>query len=174
MSTKFETNASKIQYINIKDLTDFLFSPSSIKKTLFPSKKKKDLSQKDEPSTSSKIKSALGLSVSRKGTVAPDPFAAAATYAKKNGLGFVVVDQDNIVRQTNKAAEQFLNQHQEEMVGNVFDYFLMPHEKQNVSITRENGKPGIGQMSVRQTHNTNVPFYLILIEDAAENKDISL
>ncbi len=167
-------SVQKIQYINIKDITDFLFSPSSLKSRFFSSKNKKDLPGDNPESSTAKIKNALGLVLSKRGTIAPDPFAAASTYAKKNGLGFVAVDQDMIVRHINETAAQFLSLQQKEFVGHVFDFFIMPNEKQNISIIQQNGRPGIGRMSVRDNGNTDVPYYLILIEDIASGKKISL
>lgn len=164
-------SVQKIQYYpSIKDITQFLFSSSNPIKTLFATNGKSVFSRKQKALSTAKTKSTLGWNLSNKGMIAPDPFAAATSYAKKNGLGFVVIDHDMIVRHINANAEQFLSLPKKESVGHVFDFFIMPNEKQVISIMQENGKPGVGRMSVRDNGNSDEPYYLILIEDLARKK----
>jgi len=157
----------KIQYPSFREITHFFFSSSNPIKSLFAAKDKDDAPRQAQAPAASKMNRGMGWVRLNKGLIGPDPFAAATSYAEKKDLAFLIVDQDMIIRHTNAKAVQFLTLPSPEADGHVFDYFVMPNEKQLISITRDNGKPGVGRMSVRDNGNPDVPYYLIFIEDLA-------
>lgn len=79
-------------------------------------------------------------------------------------VGVVIVDCNMIMRFANPAAEQMLGLKGEE-IGQLFNYFLVVDEVSEVSITRQNSKPGIASMQVGRTEWRNEPVYCAVIRD---------
>ncbi len=101
--------------------------------------------------------------------LAHSPQAAVTTpavaAASQENRGWLVVDQDRIVRQINPMARQFLNLLQEEPVGQVFELYVAPDTVQHISIQRHNGQAGIGRMTVSVQDVTAAPLLFISIQD---------
>jgi PAS domain-containing protein len=87
--------------------------------------------------------------------------------AKDAGVGRLLVDKDGIVLQADDAARQYLDL-ENDLIGNVLDFFIIPDSDQTISISRANGAPGIGRMTVTRGEAAEAPHLVIAIRDITE------
>lgn len=86
----------------------------------------------------------------------------------KSNEAFILLDQDKIVSLINPAAKFLLGMHEEELCGQMFNYFIRENETVQVSIFRENRNAGIGEMHMEKTDWEGETAYLISIQDVTD------
>lgn len=89
-------------------------------------------------------------------------------HVKKNDEGVIVLDHDRMVRFVSPAAKNLLSVQDEEFRGQLFNYFIREDETIQISIFRENRKPGVGEMRMVETEWEGEAAYLISIRDITD------
>jgi CheY-like chemotaxis protein len=89
---------------------------------------------------------------------------------EKSAEGILVVDQEGIVRFTNRALAAMLGRTKEELSGELFGFPVMSGESTEIDIIRRCGEIGVGEMRVVETEWEKEPAYLIAIRDVTDHK----
>jgi signal transduction histidine kinase/CheY-like chemotaxis protein len=97
----------------------------------------------------------------------PDQQALQA-IVEKSGDGFLVVDEERIIRFCNSAAVSILNQKSSELLGRPFEYPLKQGQNLEIGIVRENGKAGIGEFRTVDIEWHGQKAFLVSIRDISE------
>lgn len=88
---------------------------------------------------------------------------------ERNADAMVVVDQGGIVRYVNAAAEAFFGRRAEELLGELFDFPVVPGEPKEVNIIHRDGETLVAEMRVVITNWEGENAYLASLRDVTEN-----
>nr|MBC8316776.1 PAS domain-containing protein [Candidatus Desulfobia pelagia] len=83
-------------------------------------------------------------------------------------VGIVIVDRSRIMRFANPVAEHMLGLKDED-IGQLFNFYIAVDEVSEVSIVRENRKPGIASMQIGQTEWRDECVYFAVIRDVTRS-----
>lgn len=89
-------------------------------------------------------------------------------FAEKSNKGFILLNRDKIVSHINPAAKFFLGVPDEELCGQLFNYFIREDETVQIGIFRDNRNSGIGEMYMEKTDWQGETAYLISIQDITD------
>ncbi|MCX5632250.1 MAG: PAS domain S-box protein [Phycisphaerae bacterium] len=84
--------------------------------------------------------------------------------------GIVIVDKTGTVQFTNTAAETFLGNGGEKLIGQIFRFPINTGQITEIDIIRDNKEPGVAEMRVVETKWNNNPAWLALLRDITERK----
>lgn len=97
-----------------------------------------------------------GRNTGKEGSTADDP--------RRPPIGIVIVDRNRIMRFANLLAKHMLGLKDED-VGQLFNFYIDVDAVSEVSIIRENRKPGIASMQIGQTEWRNECVYFAVMRD---------
>ena len=146
----------------------------SRKKTLKASRKKK-AAKKTVPkrkASRKSVKRAAGKSRSgrksakRAGTRTPDIYQAIVANTKDPIL---VLDQENIIQFVNAAAENFLDQSSDYLLGQKFGYSFNTSSPQEVNVVRSGHDYRIAEIVAHEMQGLDKRFYVINMRDVTEH-----
>jgi len=84
-------------------------------------------------------------------------------------VGVIIVDKNKIMRFANPIARRMLGFEAETYRDQLFNFFIGVNEVSEVSIIRENGKPGIASMQIGETEWCNEYVYFAVMRDVTRN-----
>jgi signal transduction histidine kinase/CheY-like chemotaxis protein len=90
------------------------------------------------------------------------------TIVEKSGDGFLVADEERVIRFCNSAAASLLNRKPGELLGQPFEHALKKGQNIEIDIVRENGKPGTGELRTVDIEWHGQKAFLISIRDVSE------
>ena len=90
----------------------------------------------------------------------------------KSTDGIIVIDFNGVVRFVNPTAKHNFNRNVGEFVGDIFGIQIIVGNKNEIEITRSNGKIGIGEMTVVETEWEGELAFLISIRDITDHKQL--
>ncbi|NOR09896.1 MAG: PAS domain-containing protein [Desulfovibrionaceae bacterium] len=84
-------------------------------------------------------------------------------------VGVIIVDKNKIMRFANPIARRMLGLEAETYLGQLFNFFIEVNEVSEVSIVRENRKPGIAAMQIRATEWEDESVYFAVMRDVTRS-----
>lgn len=103
-------------------------------------------------------------------TYVPNILEQALLLAEKLPDGIVIVDTNGSVRYTNTASKLFFQDNNDNFVGNLFEYPLIPDKLIEIKIARNSGEYGTGEMRVFEIKLEDNIYYLVTVRDITEHK----
>jgi PAS domain-containing protein len=89
--------------------------------------------------------------------------------AKAPPAGIIIVDKNKIMRFANPIARRMFGLKAETYLGQLFNFFIEVNEVSEVSIVRENRKPGIASMQIGETEWCNEYVYFAVMRDVTRS-----
>ena len=84
-------------------------------------------------------------------------------------VGIIIVDKNRIMRFANPIARRMLGWESETYLGQLFNFFIEVNEVSEVSIVRENRKPGIAAMQIGATEWGKESVYFAVMRDVTRS-----
>lgn len=99
------------------------------------------------------------------GQASSGKISGGAHDTKAPPVGIVIVDKNRIMRFANPIAKRMLGLKSETYLGQLFNFFIEVNEVSEVSIVRDNRKPGIAAMQIGVTEWENESVYFAVMRD---------
>ena len=88
---------------------------------------------------------------------------------KTSPVGIIIVNKNRVMRFANPIAKRMLGLEGETYLGQLFNFFIADNEVSEVSIVRENRKPGIAAMQMGATEWRNEFVYFAVMRDVTKS-----